>query len=119
VNFAHNLGFESLEYQPRNVILKYREWQIGMGLAYRIVIMCPGTELIPYFAVKWARAIMNMDKFSIPSGSNRNTFYNLDSDDNWGYAVGATLLGSHKISVTAEARFIGEKAFYINSQLRF
>lgn len=119
VNFAHNLGFESLEYQPSNVILKYREWQIGMGLAYRIPIICPGTELIPYFAVKWARAIMNMDKFSIPSGNNRNTFHNLDSDDNWSYAVGATLLGSHTISVTAEARFIGEKAFYINSQLRF
>ena len=119
VNFAHNLGFESLEYQPSNVILKYREWQIGVGVAYRINIMCNGTAFIPYFAIKGGRATMGLDNFSIPSGANRNTFFNLECDDNWGYAVGATLLGCNKLSVTAEARFIGEKALYINSQLRF
>lgn len=121
VNFAHNLGrVDALSYQPNNVILKYREWQIGLGVAYRINIICEGTALIPYFAVRVGRATMNLDNLAIIiSAGAPNTFFNLESDDNWGYAAGVTLLGCNKISVTAEARFITEKAFYINSQFRF
>jgi major outer membrane protein len=119
INFAHNAGLTSLVYQPSHVMVKYREWQVGLGASYRINIICDYTALLPYFAVRYARATMNMDRLMITDGGGTMTFFNLESDDFWGYAVGATLLGCNKISVTAEVRLISEKAFYINSQIRF
>jgi len=47
------------------------------------------------------------------------TFFNLRSERNFGYAFGLTLLGCNKTSVTVEARFIDEKALYVNGQFRF
>ncbi|MFC2049138.1 hypothetical protein ACFLR2_00480 [Chlamydiota bacterium] len=120
INFAHNAGLQNLFYEPNNVFIKYREWQVGLGAAYRINIICEATALIPYFAIRAGRATMTMDTISIPTANGgRDTFFNMECDDDWGYAVGVTLLGCSKISVTAEARFVTEKAFYINSQFRF
>ncbi len=111
-----------LFYQPNNVILKYREWQGGVGLAYKVPIICEGTALIPYLAVRFGRATMNSDNLTIVPPVPRTVspvFSNLESDDDWGYAAGFTLLGCGKLSVTGEVRFLTEKAFYINSQMRF
>ncbi len=95
--------------------LEYQEWQIGFGAAYRINIASCATALIPYLGVKWGRAWIDLE--NIESGGL--TIYDLRSDKNFGYAFGMTLLGCNKASVTVEARYIDEKALYVNGQLRF
>jgi len=88
--------------------LKYHEWQVGLGAAYRINIAYCSTALIPYIGIKWNRAWLediDQDDFK----SNRY----------FGYAIGATLLGCNKGSITVEGRFLNEKAVYVNGQVRF
>ena len=98
-----------------NEILKYSEWQIGIGAAYRINIASCSTALIPYLGVKWNRAWIDMGDFSFIF----TRFLDLKKDRNFGYSVGVTLLGCNKGSVTVEGRFVNEKAVYVNGQFRF
>jgi len=99
---------------------KYHEWQIGFGAAYRINIASCATALIPYMGVKWGRAWVDMnDIVVVVTNGEALTFFNLRSERNFGYAFGLTLLGCNKTSVTVEARFIDEKALYVNGQFRF
>jgi major outer membrane protein len=94
---------------------EYQEWQIGFGAAYRINIASCATALVPYLGIKWGRAWIDMGNIE----SNGLTIHDLRSDKLFGYAFGITLLGCNKASVTAEARFIDEKALYVNGQFRF
>lgn len=101
-------------YPAHNVDVKYYEWQVGLGLAHRIY------NLVPYVAVRWGRAKFDDDKASIPlTNGLSSTLQNYKSKNNWGYAVGATLIGCEKASLTIEGRFAGETAFYTNGQIRF
>lgn len=87
-----------------------REWQFGVGLAYRI------SFFVPYVGAKWSRIrIDNRDALAfetltIPDFKNSNHF---------GYAFGVTLVDCKLATVAAEARFGDEKALAINGQIRF
>jgi major outer membrane protein len=107
-------------YFNNNDRLKYREWQVGLGISYRVNIASCFTALIPYAGVKWGRCKLDMDNIILPIiiGQGLPTLFNQENDRDWGFAVGLTLLGCSKASITAEARFIAEKAFYINGQIR-
>lgn len=86
----------------------FREWQFGFGGAYRINISSCLTALIPYAGVKWSRTRLTPNI----GGEIRSSCY-------FGFAVGATLLGCNKGSITVEGRFLNQKAVYVNGQVRF
>lgn len=95
---------------PDNVDSKYREWQIGLGLAHRINVF------VPYVAVKWSRAKVSFDNaLVIPDVS----LTNLQSEKDWGFAVGVSLVDCEKTSLTVEGRWCDERALYVNGQIRF
>lgn len=96
--------------------LKLQEWQIGIGAAYQIYIAST-TAFIPYMGVKWSHVWIDMHNFhSTQAGM---TLFDLESERGFGYAIGVTLLGCSKVSVTVEGRFINEKAVYVDGQFRF
>ncbi len=94
---------------PKNVKAKYREWQVGAGIAHRI------NFLVPYVGVKYARA-----KADLGGAIVLNNFVpNLRSAKHWGFVAGVTLVDCGIATVTAEGRWGDEKALHINGQIRF
>jgi len=117
INFIRFLGSDNSYH---NEVLKYCEWQVGIGAAYRINIASCATAAIPYLGLRWGRARIDMDDLQEPiTASIPLTLFDLRSKKDLGYAFGVTLLGCNKISVTAEARFSNEKALYVNGQFRY
>lgn len=98
-----------------NNTLKYREWQAGIGAAYFIHISSCSTAVIPYLGVKWGHTWIKMHDLQAAGF----TFYNLANERNFGYAFGVSILACNRACVTAEVRFIDEKALYVNGQFRF
>lgn len=132
--------------QGDNLKAKYSEWQVGLGLSYRVNL------LTPYIGIKWARARVNFDEAivkqpttdvttDLPSGANspmwgvdvtskdheaiapmkevQLTLNKIKSHRSFGFVVGSTLVDADKVSVTVEARFADERAVHVNGQFRF
>jgi major outer membrane protein len=97
----------------------YREYQIGFGAAYKIAIAECSTFAIPYAAVKWSRAKLNMGDYLVIIDETIYQLHRIENHSTVGAAVGVTLLGCEQWSFTAEARFADEIALHINSQTRF
>ncbi|MFC2049137.1 hypothetical protein ACFLR2_00475 [Chlamydiota bacterium] len=110
-------------YFPNEERPHYHEWQLGLGAAYRINISDSSSALIPYMGVKWSQCRFRADNVRsllvVAAATPGVTIFTLEHDRSWGYAVGMTLLGCNKASVTVEGRFINEKALYVNGQFRF
>jgi hypothetical protein len=108
----------AVSYLDDKLITHYTEWQVGGGISYRY-----NPFFIPYIAVKYSRSHWKLaDGKNIIIESNTDTFFfNLHNQRNWGYALGLTLCPyfCDKMAVTVEARFLDEKAFYVNGQMRF
>lgn len=98
--------------------LKYEEWQLGFGLAYRFYISC-NTAFVPYMAVKWSGVHVNMGNRIFQSSGPEIQLRNLTNQWSMGYALGVTLLGCDLWSINAEGRFVDELALGINGQIRF
>ena len=88
---------------PTGPIITYEELQVSVQVGHRISI------LTPYIGAKWsnARAVCQ----EIYGAANHK--------NHWGYAVGVLLIDAGRMSVTAEARFIDEKAMTIMGEFRF
>ena len=132
--------------QGDNLTAKYSEWQIGLGLSYRVNL------LTPYMGIKWSRATVDFDNVvvkqptgdvttTLPGGLNtpnwdkssadaaaaaiapmtgvQMTLNKIKSHKSFGFVVGSTLVDADKVSVTVEARFADERAIHVNSQFRF
>lgn len=95
--------------------ISYSEWQLGIGISYRINIVCDHTALVPYIGFKGGHTRLDTNN---ATGSNM-VIPKLDSERDVGYAFGLSLLGANTTLVTVEGRFADEKALYINAQLRF
>lgn len=108
------VGADLSEY-PNNIDLKYREWQVGVGLSHRINVF------VPYVAVKWSRAKVNFDDAILLAVDDIETvsLRDLESKGDWGFAIGVSLIDCEKASLTVEGRFGGEKAVHVNGQIRF
>ena len=94
----------------------YKETQISLQIGHRIAM------LTPYIAAKWsnANATSYADTSAYPGSpipSHQDNFRN--TGNHWGYAVGVLLIDAGRMSVTAEARFIDEKAMTIMGEFRF
>ena len=107
----------------KQIDVRYQEWQVGIGLSYPIAIAaCGATALVPYIGYKysWPRYDFFNQLFVDGSISVQVESTRLENArHHGGYAVGVTLVGCKKASITAEARFVDEKALHINSQFRF
>lgn len=96
----------------------YSEWQLGLGLAYRIASTCPEVAFVPYTAVTWSG--VKVDKISdVEFGWFPLEIARLNNRKLWGFAVGTSLTICNIIGVTVEGRFGSESALYVGSQLRF
>lgn len=131
--------------QGDNKKAKYSEWQVGLGISYRVNL------LTPYMGIKWSRANVDFDAAvveqpvsdvvtELPGGLNTPTWVKpssgadaaiapmenvqltlnkIKSHKSFGFVVGSTLVDADKVSVTVEARFADERAIHVNSQFRF
>lgn len=94
----------------------YKEWQVGLGAAYRVNLTSCDTALVPYAGISWSDATVD---FGEVEGISQTTLYPMQTKERFGYAIGMTLLGCSKATVTIEGRFVSEKAFHVNTQFRF
>lgn len=107
-------------YYTTSTHLDYHEWQMGIGVAYRIPIAGCSTALVPYVGLKWAHAKMQANTPQTPvTPLTTYTLFDLESERDFGFAIGITLIGCSKISLSIEGRFLDERAFSLNSQIRF
>lgn len=99
----------------------YDEWQVGTGISYRFEIHNPDIALVPYLGVSWSKASLDMDSFQLGIVGSGSTivFADLRSQNPWSYSVGATLTFFETIGISVEGRFAGQKALYVNGQIRF
>ncbi|MFC2049139.1 hypothetical protein ACFLR2_00485 [Chlamydiota bacterium] len=106
-------------YFPNGDHAKYQEWQVGLGASYRVNIGWCSTALVPYAAVKWDRVHVDFNNRVATATFDTYTLFNLRNRPEWGYAIGITLVGCNKASVTVEGRFADENAVHVNTQFRF
>lgn len=99
------------EYPDGFANVKYEEWEFSVGVAHRI------NMLVPYAAINWGNAKMKMDD-TLLSSLNDLVLHDLENQKEWSYAVGVSLIDCEKASITVEGRYSGEKALYVNGQVR-
>lgn len=92
----------------------YRESQVTLAFGHRI------KKLIPYIAGKWSNARANVNTSTVGVGGGSTlTMQTMSSEQHFGYAIGASLVDVGRMTVTAEARFVDEKAMTITGAFRF
>lgn len=105
-------------YPDEHLKTHYNEWQLAATLSYMYNERC-----IPYAAVKYARAFWRLNNGNrVIIDTNTGTLlFNLKNHRHWGYAVGVTLypLSCNLFNVSAEIRFLDERACYLNIQTQF
>jgi hypothetical protein len=106
----HNMIVWDAADALRQTSFGFYETQVAIGLSHRI------WNLVPYIAVKWSNRGINgslqYDGTNLSPGS-RNT------NKHWGYVIGTTLVDANRMTVTAEARFVDEKALSIGAEFKF
>lgn len=102
------IGTDS-EYPDAYAHARFYEWQVGLGLSYRIC------NFVPYIAIEGSYLSIN-NKQSTVLGVTLNNF---ESAKYIGYAVGVTLVDDDKATLTVEGRFADQLACCVNGQFRF
>lgn len=123
LNYFEVPGYDVAYFDSR-ARTNYREYQVGLGVTYQIVLTECGTFVVPYVGAKWSRARFNLDDYIVNLTSPFTDpltadMFNLDSHHGFGAVIGVTLVGWDRWSFTAEGRFANEVALGLNSQLRF
>ena len=98
------------------ITARYKETQISLQIGHRIAM------LTPYIAAKWSNATGSLGNNSAVIQQREIPDYlegYRNTGNHWGYAVGVLLIDAGRMSVTAEARFIDEKAMTIMGEFRF
>jgi hypothetical protein len=99
--------------------LNYWEIQGALGASYRTKWISPFvhlTYLISQLDPQPAIALVRMPNEPVAVDAETRPF---TGQRRWGMAIGATLLGSPKASITVESRFINQNAIDINGEFRF
>lgn len=102
---------------PSRLQMKYQEWQVGLGLASHLGCCSP------YGAVQWSNARAKFDHF-VANFSGRPTtefviLNDLKNSKNIGYTVGLSIDIEQSFLLTLEWRFLNERSFFLNGQVRF
>lgn len=112
-SFVRN-GSESLF--SNRFSMHYREWQLGLGVTYRVFFFAP------YVAVKYSGCRLTFNNHAFLGSAfpfNELFLKNLRNSKRWGWALGCSLIESSRVSFAVEGRFADEQALYINGQIRF
>ena len=95
----------------RHAKMRYREWQVGLGIAHVIDIF------IPYGAVKYSNVHASVTGVNPGLGIPHHRF-KMKSQDHWGLVLGTTLTTGKYFSVTVESRVIDENALTFTGELK-
>lgn len=114
-----NYATGTLTYFNAGADAFYSEWQIGLGLSYIFSTSCPSFAFVPYAAIKWASAHLELDNFRFDQSGEEFVLHNLKSKKLWGFAVGLSFTMLDMVGVTVEGRWADEKAFHVSGQARF
>ena len=99
--------------------MNYCEEQAALGIAYRIKMICPylyASYLYSKIEPNPCFVIVKMPTFD---GTGESYTTSVIDRRRWGMAVGATLIGGTKGSVTVESRFFNQNALNISGEVRF
>lgn len=115
---------DSPQYFAQNLPMKYEEWQLGLGVSYRVNIAPCSTALIPYAGLTYDRTTIDSGHALIRDVNlgppvPLTPIPNMKNSKDWGYAVGITLASGNCMSLAVEGRYVNERALYINTQFRF
>lgn len=112
--------FIPFDLKPLRAHIDYHEWQVGVGAAYRINMPWRGVSLVPYAGVKWAHAVMRVDRPILNLTSTLSyQLSDYENEKDFGGVVGFTLVGCQRASLGLEGRFLDEKALHIDFHFRF
>ncbi|MCH9620299.1 MAG: Major outer membrane porin [Chlamydiales bacterium] len=93
----------------------YEEWQVGLGLTYKMGWMAP------YIAAKASTGKLKMGDYLFVFQGTGITYQLRDLVPRhvWGYVVGTTFAIGETVGLTLEGRFANELALYVNGEIRF
>ncbi|PCI92733.1 hypothetical protein COB11_06695 [Candidatus Aerophobetes bacterium] len=92
--------------------LKYQEWQIGLGVSYRIELFTP------YVVGRYCQTLARYTHFAAGLLPNNATSFRVKSRKKFGISVGATLSNGNIFDIDFEARMIDETAATIALTVR-
>lgn len=91
--------------------LNYHEWQVGLGVSYKIDCM------VPYISGTYSRVgarVENIGKEILP-----HSHFKLRSRQNWGMALGCSLATDRLFDLNVEVRLFSEQALTLAGNLKF
>lgn len=89
---------------PGKALLKYQEWQLGLGISYRVELFTP------YIVGRYCQTLGRYR--NLPKGllDNNETSFKVKSRKKFGISVGTTLSNGNIFDLNLEARMIDEAA---------
>ncbi len=78
-------------FNDKNV-MRYREWQFGLGLSYFLTRSCADISIVPYGAVTWSWVRFDTFNFQFTRVDSLTPYeiFSMKNSKLWGYAVGVT-----------------------------
>jgi hypothetical protein len=118
VDFVTNLPLDPSQFRDET-----REWQVSLGISHRICWMTP------YVAVKYSDYESRVKgpeigvPIAIPGGPTviapLNPNHKARSRNNVGFVCGVSIVDAERMHVTAEGRFVDERALTVAADFRF
>ncbi len=99
--------------ETANSKIKYKDWQVDMGLAHEIDIF------IPYLGVKYLNSKAQIQNAPIIIAANAQNQIKMKNKNNFGVYVGCSLSNRKYFMFTIEARFIDEEAISVMGEMKF
>lgn len=91
--------------------LDYREWQVGLGLSYKII-----EEVLPYIALTYSDAKAKlMNVVALASFSP----IQMESRENVGLVLGCSITPGRSVALGVEAQLISEEGITLSGTLKF
>jgi hypothetical protein len=97
--------------QTTAAVLKYREWQVGIGVAHQVDVF------IPYISLVYSHVHARMEHLRA-SVLPRSSF-DMRNRDHFGMALGCTLTTERVFDLTVEGRVFDEQAVTLAGNLKF
>jgi len=110
------ISFITIDGSPVNFDkynLKYHDWQIDFGLAYKIDVF------IPYVGTKYLNAKSKLCNTDIVINDNNQQSIKMKNKDHFGLYTGCTLSNIKYFMLSVEARFIDEEAIAVIGEIKF
>ncbi|MGD2168962.1 MAG: hypothetical protein PVI40_01810 [Chlamydiota bacterium] len=112
------LSWLTIDGEPVSVddaTLRYKEWQIELGISHRVGIF------VPYAGIKYSDAFARIRNLSqnIDISDDGSNNINMKRKDHVGAFLGVTLTNGEKFLLNIEARLADEEAGTVSGEIRF